>query len=535
MSVTEPIRATRTAPSLATSAWRRRRLIAAVGLALAALVAFLAVPAYSAFDSIYSLVWGQEILRGELPSFDAYRAPTQHPLWVALSAVLAPFGDGASRLFVGVCVAGFVALVLGFFRLAEKVFNEPIAWIAALLLLSRLDYGFFAARAYVDVPFLALVIWAVALEAEKPRRGGIVWPMLIAAGLLRPEAWLLAGAYTLWMGYDAPWAARIRYAAWAAAAPVIWMASDWIVTGDPLYSLNYTTRSALLLGRRVPIEDLPERLLTFLAALTKLPVLLAGVLGVVLAWQLIRPRRRLGLPLFLLVFGVFVFLAISARGFAVIDRYLVLSALSITLFAAFTLGGWTVLSGGMARWRKPWAARRAGARAAGRRLDGGALQLRPHRLGAAQPPGRPSRPPEPVGRPARAGGAQVRAGHRPQPQARPGRAVHARRPRVGGQGAHEPARRGPRDARGGALRPGRSLRQAPGLRAVRPGTRLRAGAGARAGLRARGVGDLPGGVRQLRLSPDPPIPAAPQSRRRSPDPIGREPGDSPHGRAADRA
>ncbi len=356
MSVTEPIRATRTAPSLAASAWRRRRLIAAVALAAAALVAFLAVPAYSAFDSIYSLVWGQEILRGELPSFDAYRAPTQHPLWVALSAVLAPFGDGASRLFVGVCVAGFVALVLGFFRLAERVFNEPIAWIAALLLLSRLDYGFFAARAYVDVPFLALVIWAVALEAEKPRRGGIVWPMLIAAGLLRPEAWLLAGAYTLWMGYDAPWAARFRYAAWAAAAPVIWMASDWIVTGDPMYSLNYTTRSALLLGRRVPIEDLPERLLTFLAALTKLPVLLAGVLGVLLAWQLIRPRRRLALPLFLLVFGVFVFLAISARGFAVIDRYLVLSALSITLFAAFTLGGWSVLTGNEGRWRKPWAA-----------------------------------------------------------------------------------------------------------------------------------------------------------------------------------
>ena len=41
-------------------------------------------------------------------------------------------------------------------------------------------------------------------------------------------------------------------------APAIWMGSDWLVTGDPLYSSNYTTRSALSLGRRVPIEQLPS-------------------------------------------------------------------------------------------------------------------------------------------------------------------------------------------------------------------------------------------------------------------------------------
>jgi hypothetical protein len=57
--------------------WRRRGAIAAAALALAAQVAFVTVPAYSAFDSIYSLVWGQDLLRGERPTFDAYRAPTQ--------------------------------------------------------------------------------------------------------------------------------------------------------------------------------------------------------------------------------------------------------------------------------------------------------------------------------------------------------------------------------------------------------------------------------------------------------------------------
>ena len=134
--------------------------------------------------------------------------------------------------------------------------------------------------------------------------------------------------------------------------PAIWMGSDWLVTGDPMYSSNYTTRSALSLGRQVPIEQLPERLLKFMNDLTKLPVLAAGVLGLVLAFRLV-PWRRLLVPSFLLVFGIATFLALSIRGFAVINRYLVVSALALTLFAAFTLGGFALLDG---RARRAWAA-----------------------------------------------------------------------------------------------------------------------------------------------------------------------------------
>ena len=334
------------------SLWRRRGPIAAAALALAALAAFVAVPAYSAFDSIYSLVWGQDLLRGEKPTFDAYRAPTQHPLWVALSTLLAPLGEDASRVIVGVCVAGFVALVCGGFRFAKAVFGEPVGWICALLLFSRLDYGFLAARGYIDVPFLALVVWAAALEAEKPRRGGAVWVLLAAAGLLRPEAWLLSGAYALWLMYAEKRLPRVREVGWVLVAPVIWTTSDWFVTGDALYSSNYTTRSALSLGRRVPVEQLPERLLHFMNDLTKPPVLVAGVVGIVLAFALIRPRARLILPSFLLLFGIATFLGLSIRGFAVINRYLVISALALTVFAAFSLGGWSVVTG---RARSPWA------------------------------------------------------------------------------------------------------------------------------------------------------------------------------------
>ena len=41
-------------------------------------------------------------------------------------------------------------------------------------------------------------MWAIALEVERPRRGLPVLGLLAAAGLLRPDAWVLSGAYWLW-------------------------------------------------------------------------------------------------------------------------------------------------------------------------------------------------------------------------------------------------------------------------------------------------------------------------------------------------
>ncbi len=68
-------------------------------------------------------------------------------------------------------------------------------------MLTRFDFPYLAVRAYIDIPFMALVLWAAVLEYERPRRGGVVWLLLAAAGLLRPEAWALLGLYWLWMSF----------------------------------------------------------------------------------------------------------------------------------------------------------------------------------------------------------------------------------------------------------------------------------------------------------------------------------------------
>src|SRR3954468_7149551 len=172
-------------------------------LCVGAVIGYLVYPTYPNYDSAYSLIWGRELLDGALPSFDAYRAPTEHPLAVAFAAVLSPLGDAAPRTWLALTVVAFCLLVAGAYRLGRAAFGPWVGAVAALLVLSRLDYAFLAARGYIDVPYLALVAWAAALETERPRRGGRVWVLLTLAGLLRPEAWILLRAYWGWWAWPA--------------------------------------------------------------------------------------------------------------------------------------------------------------------------------------------------------------------------------------------------------------------------------------------------------------------------------------------
>ena len=126
-----------------------------------------------------------------------------------------------------------------------------------MLLLTRFDFGFLAARGYIDIPYMALVMWAAVLEARAPRRGAPVLVLLALAGMLRPEAWVLAGLYWLWVAWRASWRQRALYAALAALGPLVWTATDFIVTGDPLFSLLYTSGSAEDLGRQRTLAELP--------------------------------------------------------------------------------------------------------------------------------------------------------------------------------------------------------------------------------------------------------------------------------------
>jgi len=311
------------------------------------LVGFLIYPTYPNYDSYYSLLWGREVLDAQAPFFEGFRVPTEHPLGIAAGALLSLLGEGGDRVWVAMTLASYLWLVWGIYRLGRVAFTPLIGAIAALLLLTRFDFAFLAARGYIDVPYMALVVWAAVMETTRARRGWPVFALLAAAGLLRPEAWILAGLYFLWMSVGASWGERARYTAMAAVAPLVWAAVDTAVTGDPLFSLHYTSSSAEDLGRQRTLGEIPAALPQFFSSLVKLPVLLAALLGIgVSVWA--APRRAV-MPLVLLGSGIGTFVLIGVAGLSVIERYLIVAALALLVFAAVGVGGFTMLRPGWPR------------------------------------------------------------------------------------------------------------------------------------------------------------------------------------------
>jgi hypothetical protein len=316
-------------------------------LCLAFAIGFFVYPTYPNYDSYYSLLWGQEVLDLTKPGFEGFRVPTEHPLAIAAGAALSLFGDIGDRLWIALIFASFLWLIWGVYRLGQIAFTPLVGGIAAVLVLTRFDFGFLAARGYIDIPYMALVVWAAVVEARSPRRGVPVLLLLAAAGMLRPEAWVLAGLYWLWLVPRATWRQRALYALLAALGPLVWTATDFLVTGDPLFSLLYTSGSAEDLGRQRSLAELPTAIPGFLNLIVKPPIMAAAAAGLVIAVAL-APRRAV-MPLVLLLSGVGTFVLIGVAGASVIERYLAIAAVAVLVFAAVFLGGFTMLRPGRLR------------------------------------------------------------------------------------------------------------------------------------------------------------------------------------------
>src|SRR3954454_16233026 len=321
-------------------------------LCIGSLIGFFVYPTYPNYDSYYSLLWGREVLDLQAPTFQGFRVPTEHPLAIVVGAALGLLGEPGDRVWVALIIASYLWLIAGVYRLGRTAFTPLVGAIAAALLLTRFDYAFLTARGYIDIPYMAMVVWAAALEARRPRSGAPVLVLLALAGLLRPEAWVLAALYWCWVAWPASWRQRALYALLAAAGPLLWAATDYAVTGDALFSLHYTSSSAEELGRNLPLSQLPSAIPEFFSSLVKLPVLVAAVLGLVVA--VLAVPRRAAAPLALLAAGIVTFVLIGIAGASAIERYLAVAAVALLVFAAVSFGGFTLLEPG--RLRTGWTA-----------------------------------------------------------------------------------------------------------------------------------------------------------------------------------
>lgn len=332
----------------------RRTLVEAGLVAVAAaVVLYLAYgPTYVNYDAQYALLWARDVVvEGSRPEYEAAFAPTPHPLATAVSALLLVFGDAADVAMLWLALLCFGALGYVTYRLGARLFHPWVGVVAAVVVLTRPAIQRDALLAYQDVPFALLVVGAVLVEARRPRAGVPVLGLLLLAGLLRPEAWVLAGLYWLYLWPAQDGRRRVLTAALVAAAPVLWALTDWLATGDLLHSLNGTSALAEVNERRRTPGEVPRWTAEYFGYALREPLVVGVPIGLAFAW--LHARRRAALPLAVVVAMVAVFAVSPFFGLPLIRRYVDTPAVLLTLFYGLAVCGWLLLPRG-SRARRGW-------------------------------------------------------------------------------------------------------------------------------------------------------------------------------------
>jgi hypothetical protein len=310
------------------------------------------------YDTLYALAWGGQLARGNPPSYDIPIAPTPHPLVELLGVVLAPLGPGGVvHVTVALAFLALAACAWVVYALGARWFGRTAGTLGALLLITRVPMLSYGVRAYVDIPYLLLVLSALLVESRRPRAGWPVLTLLALAGLLRPEAWALSGLYWLYLiawpayrghAHGAPWTAGrsrgelAKLTALAAAAPLVWVLSDLLITGDALWSLTHTRHTAHALERVTGIANAPEYIPRRIGEILRPPVLVGAALGGVLSLLWLRSRAR-ALAIVGVV-AVVVFAAMAAAGLPINTRYAFVAAAILCVFCGAGVFGWTLLA-----------------------------------------------------------------------------------------------------------------------------------------------------------------------------------------------
>jgi hypothetical protein len=312
-------------------------------VAVAAMAAFaLGRAPLNLYDVSFSLDWGRELIHGAVPDVRVFGAATPHPLSIVLGAVAALFGaSGLDVMRAVVFLAAGVASV-SLYRLGRACGSVVIGLLApaALLISEPFMFASLGQATASDLPALAATLAALALEVARPRRGTAPLALLAIAGLWRPEAWLLSAAYLLYCSRGRSPRELLRLGLVALSAPALWMATDLILTGHPLYSLTYTHDSAALAKRPTGFTHVPATLISTLSDYLSMPVLIGGAAG--LAFNIWRRRlpRALGLALALTVFA---FAVLGAAGLPLDARYAGPTTALMAVYFGYFIVGWREL------------------------------------------------------------------------------------------------------------------------------------------------------------------------------------------------
>ena len=277
------------APGHRLAVWRPTLVIAGVAGAAFVWRSLSWKPAVRVDGWAYA-AWGQALVRGERPLFDL-GATTPKPLAALIGVFVVPLP--ADRAFAMVAALALALVAASLFAAAAREAGVVAAAISVASFAVGVDLNVVVAFGYIDAVVSALVLAGIAL------RGRLRIGALVLAGLLRPEAWVLAAL----AGFGETAGSLRRRAGGALvaglAAPALWVLSDLALMRDPLGTLHWQSqrRRETDVGN-VPWSDVPGNFWSALTDQGSAVLVLAGFLGLVLHY--VRGRRRGsadGLPL----------------------------------------------------------------------------------------------------------------------------------------------------------------------------------------------------------------------------------------------
>jgi hypothetical protein len=301
-------------------------------------------PSYVNFDARYALLWARDIVHGHTPDYTAAFAPTPHPLQTLVSLPLLLAGDSSAKVMVALTLLALGCLTWLVYRLGAELWSPAAGIVAAAVVATRPSLARFALIGYQDLAFAALVTYALLLETRKPKRGAPVLIVLAIAGLMRPDAWLLSLLYVAYLWRDTQPDQRTKLVALALSAPLLWIAQDWIITGQPLHSLHGTKTLAGEVNRRRPALSIPKRTLWYYKLLLLWPLAVGVPLGLAFAWLYARKRFAL-LVATAIALTVWILLT-SIVGLSLIQRYLVTPGALMAIVYGVAVFGWSNLRAG---------------------------------------------------------------------------------------------------------------------------------------------------------------------------------------------
>jgi len=201
-------------------------IVVAAAILAVGLATFL-FPSSATYDAWSWIVWGREIVHGELNTISG---PSWKPLPVLVTTIAAPLGSIAPDVWVLAARLGAITAIVLAFSLARRLGGTAAGLLAAVGLGAAPWWIWNGWLANSEGVLVAVVLGAILAELDGRRR--LAFACAVAAGLLRPEAWPFVLLYAAWLAWQGGLRERLVVGTGLVILPLAWLLPEKWGSGD---------------------------------------------------------------------------------------------------------------------------------------------------------------------------------------------------------------------------------------------------------------------------------------------------------------